>query len=110
MGQVCAKSDAGRMSTTEGPQPKLKRNEKDLMSSQSQNKPDLTAGKAETKFIASTMNFKTDKGVEVKADDLARTQANEWCAANPGWEYSGVWKNERTEDGQGEISHFEVRK
>ena len=40
------------------------------------------------------MNFNLDKGVEKKADVHASETANKWCADNPEWEYTGIWKNE----------------
>ena len=46
-----------------------------------------------------------------KAEEIAREVANEWCKENEEWEYTGVWKNERSEDNEAvEVSHFEVRK
>ena len=36
--------------------------------------------------------------------------AAKWCVENPGWEYTGVWNNRRSDNGTGEISQFEVRK
>ena len=57
------------------------------------------------------MNFKTDKTVDKKADSFAREIAEEWCKDNAEWEYTGVWKNERSQENQAvERSHFEVRK
>ena len=61
-----------------------------------------------SKFIDSEKNFNLDKGVDKKADVLARETAEEWCAANQGWRYTGNWKNERR--GEGEVSLFEVEK
>ena len=57
------------------------------------------------------MNFKTDKTVDKKADSFARETAEEWCKENAEWEYTGVWKNERSQENEAvEVSHFEVRK
>jgi len=69
-----------------------------------------TAPAGETKFVSSDINFNTDKTVAKKADELALETANEWCKVNSEWEYTGVWKNERSgEDEATEVSHFEVR-
>ena len=107
MGQVCAKNEVGKV-TGDAPQPsKIKRGERDLTSSQTGALP-----KVETKFVAAEINFKTDKGVDKRADDLAAETAAKWCEDNAEWEYTGTWKNERTEEGENatEVSHFEVRK
>ena len=65
----------------------------------------------ETKFVNAQMNFNLDKGVEKKANDLAFETANKWCDDNPGWEYTGHWKNERNqENNEVEVSMFQVRK
>ena len=65
----------------------------------------------ETKFVASKMNFVTDKTVAKKSDDLALEVATEWCKENDEWEYTGTWKNERSEENEAtEVSHFQVRK
>jgi len=59
----------------------------------------------------SKVNFNTDKTVAKKADELAKETADEWCKENEEWEYTGVWKNERSEEDETiEVSHFEVRK
>ena len=62
------------------------------------------APSGETKFVTSEINFNVDKGVDKKADELAAETANNWCATNRDWTYTGTWKNERK--GDGEISHF----
>ena len=57
------------------------------------------------------MNFKTDKTVDKKADSFAREIAEEWCKENAEWEYTGVWKNERSQENEAvEHSHFQVQK
>ena len=70
MGQVCAKNDAGKV-TTEAPPTRLKKSDKSLQSTQG------ALPKTETKFVESDINFNTDKGVDKKADDLAREKAEQ---------------------------------
>ena len=88
MGQVCAKNKAGEVTNDIG---RIKRGGRELPSS-SQAQDDEVL---ETKFVRAQINFKLDKGVDKKADDLAMETANKWCADNPGWVYTGSWKNER---------------
>lgn len=115
MGTVCAKNDAGKVAT-DAPRPAIKR-DKTLLSSQSGPlEPAASTEIAqcpptmETKFVDSTINFNTDKGIEKKADQLAEETAAAWCATNTDWEYAGEWKNTRVEGTEGEVSQFQVRK
>lgn len=103
MGQVCAKQDAGKV-TTEAPPTRLKKQDKSLMSTQD------PLPKAETKFVSAEINFNVDKGVDKKAEDLAKETAESWCNVNQEWEYTGVWNNVRNDELDKEVSQFEVRK
>ena len=107
MGQVCAKNDAGRVAT-DAPKPKIKREEKQITSTQQLEQP--YANDAETKYVRSELNFNIDKGVDKKADQVAMEVANQWCSTNSDWTYTGQWKNVRTDDGQREVSLFHVRR
>ena len=103
MGQVCAKNDAGKV-TTEAPPTRLKKQDKSLQSTQG---PLPTS---ETKFVSAEINFNVDKGVDKKAEDLAKETAENWCNVNQEWEYTGVWNNVRNDELDKEVSQFEVRK
>ena len=105
MGGVCAKNDAGRVAT-DAPQRGIISKDKQLLGSQ---KPETST--QETKFVEATINFNLDKGVEKKADEVAADTAKAWLVDNRDWEYTGIWKNERSRVTETvEVSHFQVRK
>ena len=101
MGGVCAKNDAGRVAT-DAPQRGIISKDKQLLGSQ---KPETST--QETKFVEATINFNLDKGVEKKADEVAADTAKAWLVDNRDWEYTGIWKNERSRvTDTVEVSHF----
>lgn len=90
MGQVCAKNDAGTVTTDGAAKPIAKK--KDLSSLPASATAEAPA--QETQFVSAGLDFNIDKGVDKKPDALAQEAAEQWCAQNDGWEYTGQWKNE----------------
>ena len=117
MGSVCAKNDAGKVAS-DAPRPIISR-ERSLYSHQGKAWPaaplkqranaECAATLRRMEFVDAGINFKIDKGVDKKADQLAADTANDWCAKNPDWEYTGVWNNIYKEGVSGEVSQFQVQ-
>ena len=97
MGGMCAKNNAGRVTTDMPP----KRSTQTKMESGAP-KP----GEPEQKYFSSGKHFNT---VSEDPDTYARETAEEYCRTNPGWRYTGKWKNMKEKEGA-EISWYQLEK
>ena len=88
MGQVCAKNDAGKVST-DAPRPKVMKHDKELMSQPAQQSATIS----ETRYVASDINFHKHNMGNQKPKEIAAQVALEWCATNPGRTFTGKFKN-----------------
>lgn len=97
MGGICAKNEAGRVTTDIPP----KRMQAQTIESGGPQKVD-----PERKYVSAGKHFNT---VSDEPDKYAKETAEEFCRKNPEWRYTGRWKNIQDTEGA-EISWFEVEK
>ena len=100
MGQVCAKNEAGSVAT-DAPKPRVQRNN-ELTSSQAK----AVSAAPEKKFVDGEI-AKPEDGKDPA--DLAKGEAEAWCALEADWEYTGVYElGKVNEDGAHQAIKFEV--